>query len=139
MGKIRRFLEVAVTGALSLDLPIYFSRPTALDTAITQFLVVYLPSGIREREIGGHSGGYDWSTCTVAFEVFVRDNMKASIPNDADIPSIDTIIDALMDVFPIVDREHDVVISKPRIVIPASSDGNGFHYSRLHASLSTAA
>lgn len=138
MGQLKTFLQTAIEGALSVGVRIYFDRPEAVDTSIDRFMVVYLPSGIRNREVSGAKSAFNWSNCTVSFEVFVRDSMKAASPNEPAVMDIDELVDNLMSVFPIVDRTNDIVISTPRIVIPSSSDGNGFHYSRINASLTTA-
>lgn len=138
MGQIKSYLQTAITGVLGLDVVIYFERPESVEKSINKFLVVDLPAGLRNKEIGGMSSGFKWTESTVRFDVFVRDRMKASSPNEPDINELDKLVDDLSKCFPIVDRTNDIVIAKPRIVVPSSSDGNGFHYSRIHAGLTTA-
>ena len=44
---------------------------------------------------------------------------------------------ALKGIFPIIDDERRFKITRPRTVIPGSSDGNGYHYTRIQSKMTT--
>jgi hypothetical protein len=48
-----------------------------------------------------------------------------------------TLRENIRALFPIVDDENRFIITRPRTVINASSDGNGYHLSRIQAKLTT--
>lgn len=131
-----KILRVICTGVESLDLhTVLQERPEAMSEPSDEFLVVSLPTGFRSRVISGQEGDFDLNVCTVRFEIFVRDNIKAMHPSEVSITRIAELQKSLLGVFPIVDRSNDVTVIKPRVIIPASSDGNGFHYSTVQATV----
>ena len=118
-----------------------FERPSAVLNGQTSFLVVSLPGTITNQIIGedGTVGedDFDWSDATLAIEIFVKDDVKASNPNEVSIIAVNTYTEQLKSLFPMVDYTLGVEAVKPKVVIPAHSDGNGFHYTRVHARIST--
>lgn len=117
-----------------------FDRPSAVDKSQNAFLVLSL-TAIRNQIIGedGVLGetDFDWSDTTLIIEIFVRDNGKASNPNEVSINSVDAYTEQLKGLFPITDATSGVTAVKPRVIVPSHSDGNGFHYTRVHAALTT--
>lgn len=110
-------------------------RPNATDKALTEFTVVALPYSFVNRTMGETDDW--WIDVTVVFEIYVADRKTAQNPKDFNQPAMKRLRKALYDVFPIIDQEQRFKITRPRTVIPASSDGNGYHYTRIQAKLTT--
>ncbi len=109
-------------------------RPSAVKDSTDEFLVVELPSGISEVEMG-QDGEYGLYSTTAQVLVFVKDNISASNPNQLSVTRLSELCAAVMGKFPIVDKERDVTLSKPRLMINAASDERGFHYSVIQSKL----
>ena len=109
-------------------------RTSAVKYSTDEFLVVELPSGISEVEMG-QDGEYGLYSTTAQVLVFVKDNISASNPNQLSVTRLSELCEAVMGKFPIVDKERDVTLSKPRLMINAASDERGFHYSVIQSKL----
>ena len=108
-------------------------RPNATDSKLTQFVVVSLPYSEVSRTMGDDDY---WRDITVCFEIYVADRKTRENPKELNLPVMKELRKALMGVFPIV-MPGQYKIDFPRIVIPASSDGNGYHFSRIQAKMTT--
>ena len=74
---------------------------------------------------------------TVVFEIYVADRKTAQNPKEMNVPAMKRLRKALKGIFPIIDDERRFKITRPRTVIPGSSDGNGYHYTRIQAKMTT--
>ena len=110
-------------------------RPNAATEKLTQFIVVSLPYSESNKTIGGNDDW--WLDETVVFEVYVADEKTASDPRHFAKDTMRTLRSKIKALFPIVDKQRRFIISRPRTVINASSDGNGYHYSRIQAKMTT--
>ena len=129
--------EVMCAGVEPLGIRTYLQeRPAATKEKADAFIVVSLPSSIRNQEISS-DGSYNMFETTAVFQIFVKDDTSASNSNEMAVISINSKAEALLGLFPMTDKTKEITVSVPRIVIPASSDGNGFHYMRIQANLST--
>lgn len=113
----------------------FLQRPSATDKKLTEFIVVSLPYSFSNKSL--EDGDDYWLDLTVVYEIFVADRKTANSPNEFNNPKMKELRKQLFGLFPIVDRELGVKITSPRTVIPASSDGNGYHYTRIQAKLTT--
>lgn len=138
MANLNTFFDAICNAVEPLEIMTYLNeRASATKDKQDKFLVVSLPSRVTNKEIGGANSEFNWSETTTVFNLFVKDDISASNPNESAIISLNDFVDELIKLFPIVDYDNEVILSKPTIVIPAKSDGNGFHYTRVHAELST--
>ena len=110
-------------------------RPNATTEKLTQFIVVSLPYSPSNKTLGESDDW--WIGQTVVFEIFVADRKTASNPKELNTKTMKKLRSALRDTFPIIDRGIGIKITRPRTVITASSDGNGYHYSRIQAKMTT--
>ena len=110
-------------------------RPNATTEKLTQFIVVSLPYSPSNKTLGESDDW--WIDQTVVFEIFVADRKTASNPKEFNTKTMKNLRSALRDVFPIIDRGLGIKITRPRTVIMATSDGNGYHYSRIQAKMTT--
>lgn len=109
-------------------------RPNAVEEKLTEFIVVSLPYSTVNKTVGETDDW--WFDVTVVFEIFVADRKTRSNPKEFNQPVMKRLRTALMEVFPIV-AEGQFKIDFPRCVVPASSDGNGYHYTRIQAKMTT--
>jgi len=110
-------------------------RPNATDSKLTEFVVVSMPYSTVNRTVGESDDW--WIDVTVVFEIFVADRKTASSPKEFNQPAMKRLRKSLYEQFPIIDGDRRFKIVRPRTVIPASSDGNGYHYTRIQAKLTT--
>lgn len=115
------------------DKTFYQDRPTAVDSRIGSYLVISLPSNIRNNETDP-SGAYNDYTTTVFLEVYVRDKMAAQNPIGIDLKTMDEKVSAVLSVFPL-DTSY-IHVTRPEIVMQ-DSDGSGFHVTLIRATLRT--
>lgn len=107
-------------------------RPSSVEKSLNDFVVVSLPVQINETEMGQDDEyGHYWTT--VRFEIFVRDKSTASNPNAVSINIVNEKFKTLKSLFPV--KKNRMLIQKPRILIPSSSDNEGFHYTTIQARL----
>ena len=110
-------------------------RPNATTDKLTQFIVVSLPYSESNKMLGEDDDW--WLDMTVVFEIYVADDKTASNPKQLDVKTMKSLRSQLKALFPIVDDNLGISITRPRTVIVASSDGNGYHYSRIQAKMTT--
>lgn len=110
-------------------------RPNAVTDGLTAFIVVSLPYSESKKTMGEDDDW--WLDITVCFELYVADRKTADNPKEMDVPAMKRLREGIIGLFPIVDEERRFKITRPRIVITASSDGNGYHYSRIQAKMTT--
>lgn len=110
-------------------------RPNASDTSLDKFIVVSMPYSESNKMLGEDDDW--WLDETVVFEIFVADKKSASNPKQLDLKTMKQLRSDLKARFPIMDYTLGFKITRPRTVINAASDGNGYHYSRLQGKLTT--
>jgi hypothetical protein len=110
-------------------------RPNATTEKLTEFIVVSLPYSEVNRTLGENDDW--WLDQTVVYEIFVADKKSAANPKQLDDKAMKRLREDLFATFPIVDHNQGFKIVRPRTVIPASSDGNGYHYTRIQAKMTT--
>lgn len=110
-------------------------RPNAVTEGLSEFIVVSLPYSETNRTIGESDDW--WLDMTVVFEIYVADRKTASDPKEMNIPAMKRLRGSLRGIFPIIDPQGRFKIVRPRTVIPSSSDGNGYHYTRIQARMTT--
>ena len=110
-------------------------RPNAVTEKLTEFIVVSLPYSGVNRTLGESDDW--WYDLTVVYEIYVADRKSAADPKLLNDKAMKRIREALLTTFPLVDRTLGIKITRPRTVIPASSDGNGYHYTRIQAKMTT--
>ncbi|MCR5533718.1 MAG: hypothetical protein K6F47_00865 [Bacteroidaceae bacterium] len=109
-------------------------RPNATTDKLKEFIVVSLPYSFVNRELSEDDW---WLDATVVYDIYVADKKSANNPVQVDDKSMKRLRDALLKTFPLVNRNLGIKIVRPRIVIVSSSDGNGYHYSRVQARMTT--
>lgn len=110
-------------------------RPNATDEKLREFMVVSLPYSTSNKMLGEDDDW--WIDLTVVFEIFVADWGAAGDPKEFNLIAMRRLRQQLTALFPIMDNERRFIITRPRTVITASSDGNGYHYTRVQAKLTT--
>jgi hypothetical protein len=108
-------------------------RPNATDSKLTEFIVASMPYSLVNRTLGESDDW--WLDVTVVFEIFVADRKTSQNPKEFNQPAMKRLRKNLLNIFPIVTEQYR--IDFPRTVIPASSDGNGYHYTRIQAKMTT--
>ncbi len=109
-------------------------RPNATDAKLSAFIVSSLPYSTVNRTLGENDDW--WIDLTVVFEIFVADRKSNQNPKEFDSVKMKELRGKLFELFPIVVPEKFKIV-RPRTVIPASSDGNGYHYTRIQAKMTT--
>jgi hypothetical protein len=110
-------------------------RPNATTDKLTEFIVTSLPYSFSNKTLGEDDDW--WLDATVVFEIYVADKKTAANPKEYDVKKLKKLRADLRALFPIVDKEIGIKITRPRTVVIASSDGNGYHYSRVQAKMTT--
>ena len=67
----------------------------------------------------------------------MADKKTADNPTLVDDKTMKRLREALLATFPLVDHNLGFKIVRPRIVITSSSDGKGYHYTRVQAKMTT--
>lgn len=109
-------------------------RPNATDSKLSEFIVVSLPYSTSNKTMGEKDDW--WMDLTVVFEIFVADRKTNQNPKEFNQPKMKELRENLFERFPILSQGRFKIV-RPRTVIPASSDGNGYHYTRIQAKLTT--
>lgn len=109
------------------------SRPKSIETKVGSYIVVKIPYTIRNNEIDSDGFYNDYST-TIQIEIYVRDNVSASNPNEFNINVMDRKVKSVLGKFPIVTEFNS--ITRPNVVIE-SDDGDGFGVTIIQARLRT--
>lgn len=110
-------------------------RPNAVTDKLTEFIVVSLPYSESNKMLGEDDDW--WLDETVVFEIYVADKKSAADPKFFDLKSMQTLRENLRSLFPIKDSTLGIKITRPRTVVNASSDGNGYHYTRIQGKMTT--
>ena len=110
-------------------------RPNASTDKLTEFVVVSLPYSESNKTVGEDDDW--WLDETVVFEIYVADDKSAANPKQLNTKRMKYLRSAIRALFPIVDTTIGIKITRPRTVVNASSDGNGYHYSRVQAKMTT--
>ena len=110
-------------------------RPNASTEKLTEFIVVSLPYSFSNRTLGESDDW--WLDITVVYEIYVADRKTAGNPKLVDDKTMERLREALFGTFPLTDGDRRFKIVRPRTVIPAASDGNGYHYTRIQAKMTT--
>lgn len=110
-------------------------RPNATDAALKEFVVVSLPYSESNRMLGEDDDW--WLDMTVVYEIYVADKKSAGNPKQLDLQEMKRLREDVRGIFPVVDDKKRFIITRPRTVINATSDGNGYHFSRIQAKLTT--
>lgn len=132
MGKLFKILEIIKILDESISktgIKVFpTTRPRSVPESMMEFAVVSLPVSVINMTCGTRDAyGLTRTTCRV--DVFVRD--RKSIEN---VSKLDTLINSIIGVFPISD--NGITISKPSVVM-GGSDGYGFHFVTVQASVVT--
>lgn len=110
-------------------------RPNAVTKSLSQFIVCSLPYSESNKCLGESDDW--WLDETVVFEIYVADRKSADNPKEFNALVMKKLRNDLRDLFPVIDEQKRFVIARPRTVVNASSDGNGYHYSRIQAKMTT--
>lgn len=110
-------------------------RPNAVTSSLKEFVVVSIPYAFSNKTLGEADDW--WLDVTVSIEIYVADKKTASNPKEFNTARMKTLRDGVFGLFPMMDDESRFKITRPRTVIPASSDGNGYHYTRIQAKMTT--
>jgi hypothetical protein len=114
---------------------VFTDRPNASTDGLSQFIVVSMPYSVVNRMLGEDDDW--WLDQTVVFEIYIANKGGANNPKEYDLPTMRRLRSQLREIFPIVDRELGFKITRPRTVYSASSDGNGYHSTRVQARMTT--
>lgn len=110
-------------------------RPNAVTDKLTEFIVVSLPYSESNKMLGEDDDW--WLDETVVFEIYVADRKTASDPKLFNTKKMSELRSDLRALFPIIDTDLGIKITRPRTVVNASSDGNGYHYTRIQGKMTT--
>ena len=110
-------------------------RPNASTKKLTEFIVVSLPYSESNKTIGENDDW--WLDETVVFEIYVADDKTADDPKRLNLKRMKALRSEIKARFPIIDRNIGIKITRPRTVINGTSDGNGYHYSRIQGKMTT--
>lgn len=138
MVSIKEILQGLKDKALTVCSKVYTQeRPTATDDGLASFIVVSVPTSLYE-EIEGMSIGW-WTHTAVQFEIYTKDKATAANPNQMNIPKSDSMFCDIMNLFPFTIQGQDVVynVKSPEVLLVGRSDGNGFHFTLIQATLTT--
>lgn len=127
--ELLRIMRDAVKGSVTEHVFLQ-ERPSSVEHSTDEFVVVSLPTRIYEMEVG-QDDEYGYYQTTVRFEIFVRDRATAGNPNAVNINVVNDKLKRLKSIFPV--RKDGILIQRPSIIIPSSSDGEGFHYTTIQA------
>lgn len=108
-------------------------RPKSVIESLNDYMVVRAVSSFNNMEVD-EKGSYGYYNTTVQIEIYVKDRISASNPNQINILSIDDKVTQVLSLFPIKD-EH-IHAMRPRVTL-SISDGNGFHCTIIQARLTT--
>ena len=110
-------------------------RPNAVTPTLKEFIVVSLPYSEVRKTLSEEDDW--WLDMTVVYEIYVADRSRAAEPKEINGDVMKRLRKALLETFPLVDYNQGFKIVRPRTVITGSSDGNGYHYTRIQAKMTT--
>lgn len=114
---------------------VYLDRPMSVSGKVCEYAVVTTPSNITNKEIDT-SGGYDYYVSTIDIYIFVKDKLTSQNTNQRDIKRIDFLTKGVLELFPIRDKERNVMAYRPQYILSAS-DGSDWHYALITVRLTT--
>lgn len=107
------------------------NRPKSVDYRPDSYIVVRLPSGIYNQEIGD---GYNDFTTTAQIEIYVRNTVSRENPNSFNIAKTSEKVQEVLNRFPI--STDNIVVVRPVITLQAD-DGDGFDATIIQGELRT--
>lgn len=118
---------------------ILHTRPRAVMDRLNEFIVIEFASGIRTNVYGEENTPDDfcWDSTSVGVSIFVRDKMKAQNFSEADSQRVSELLSQAIKPFPSKDYTLGIEMSKPRVLLTCTSDGEGFHYARFNMRVTT--
>lgn len=108
-------------------------RPESTSDELNSFIVLSLPSAIRNNEMDDAGESNDYST-TAWFEVYVRDKVSAKNINAVDINALSEKVQKVKTLFPI-NAKHCVIYDPDELM--TDSDGKQFHLTYIRAKIRT--
>lgn len=105
------------------DMTYIFERPASTSDSLNSFIVCSLPGSLYNNEMSD-DGRFDDFSCTVQFEVYVRDKTSSSNLNQPDIMKIDEVVRQLLSKFPITGSHCLFHSPTQEMAVP---DGKHFH------------
>lgn len=107
------------------------NRPKSVDKRSDNYIVVRLPSGIYNQEIGD---GYNDFTTTAQIEIYVRNTTSRENPNSFNVAKTSEKVQEVLERFPI--STDNIVVTRPVITLQAD-DGDGFDVTIIQGELRT--
>lgn len=107
------------------------NRPKSVDYRPDSYIVVRLPSGIYNQEIGD---GYNDFTTTAQIEIYVRNTTSRENPNSFNVAKTSEKVQEVLERFPI--STDNIVVTRPVITLQAD-DGDGFDVTIIQGELRT--
>lgn len=108
-------------------------RPKSVDKRIGSYIVVALPYTIVNNEISD-SGVYNDFTTTAQIEIYVRDKVSASNPNELNVNVMSEKVAEALSMFPI--STSNLSVTSP-VVTMQDDEGDGFGVTIIQARLRT--
>ncbi len=115
------------------DMTYISERPASTSDKLNSFIVCAIPGALYNNEMSD-DGRFDDYSCTVQFEVYVRDKTSSSNLNQPDVVRIDKVARALLSKFPMT-GEHCLFHSPSQGV--SVSDGKHFHCVIIQSEMQT--
>lgn len=109
------------------------NRPKSVDKRPSSYIVVRLPSGIFNQEIG-YDGAYNDYTTTAQIEVYVRNKVSRNNVNDFDLSTTSDKVAQILKRFPI--NTDNLTVIRPMVTMQAD-DGDGFDVTIIQGQLRT--
>ena len=109
------------------------NRPKSVDKRPSSYIVVRLPSGIFNQEIG-YDGAYNDYTTTAQIEVYVRNKVSRNNVNDFDLSTTSDKVAQILKRFPI--NTDNLTVIRPMVTMQAD-DGDGFDMTIIQGQLIT--
>lgn len=107
------------------------NRPKSVDKRPDSYIVVRLPSGIYNQEIGD---GYNDFTTTAQIEIYVRNTTSRENPNSFNVAKTSEKVQEVLERFPI--STDNIVVTHPVITLQ-TDDGDGFDVTIIQGELRT--
>lgn len=116
-----------------VDKVFLFDRPESVAESLKTFIVLRPTSSLTNMESSDNST-FEYYECGFSIEVFVRDKVSASNPNQARIGEMSRLVQSIISKFPI--RTGYARLYRPSVFLQ-SKDGKGFHVTVIHSNLTT--
>ena len=135
MIRISDYIETAFNAMKTVVDKVYLDRPASVSDKVSTYAVVSCQSGIENNELNP-DGVLDFYTTTISIDIFVKDKVTSQKTNQMNIKKFDELTKSTFSLFPIINKEKNIMIHLPRIVYNGT-DGTGWHYSLITARLTT--